>query len=81
MSALPPDAPRLHAIMAFLDKQIADNETVGTYLRLQRNCRTSGHRACRGAAVEPSGAAAAQAGSPSRFRVVPSRPGLNRIRR
>lgn len=36
MSALPPDAPRLHAILAFLDKQIADNKAIGIYLHLQR---------------------------------------------
>jgi len=36
MSALPPDVPRLRAILRHLDEQIADNETVGVYLRLQR---------------------------------------------
>jgi hypothetical protein len=36
MSALPPDPPRLRAILAYLDKQLAENETVGIYLRLQR---------------------------------------------
>ncbi|MDQ0904364.1 hypothetical protein QFZ22_000349 [Streptomyces canus] len=36
MSELPPDAPRLRAILTHLDKQIADNDTVGIYLRLQR---------------------------------------------
>ncbi|MEV6168189.1 DUF6233 domain-containing protein [Streptomyces sp. NPDC051954] len=36
MSELPPDAARLRAIMTFLDEQIARNDTVGVYLRLQR---------------------------------------------
>jgi hypothetical protein len=36
MSELPPDAPRLRAILAHLDKQVADHEAVGIYLRLQR---------------------------------------------
>ncbi|MER5917860.1 hypothetical protein ABT124_48175 [Streptomyces sp. NPDC001982] len=35
MSELPPDPPRLRAIPAHLDQQLADNQTVGTYLRLQ----------------------------------------------
>ncbi|MFF3467820.1 DUF6233 domain-containing protein [Streptomyces sp. NPDC001984] len=37
MSALPPDAQRLRAILRHLDLQIAENETVGLYLRLQRD--------------------------------------------
>ncbi|GGJ14403.1 DUF6233 domain-containing protein [Streptomyces brasiliensis] len=37
MSELPSDPPRLHAILAHLDKQIADTETVAIYLRLQRD--------------------------------------------
>ncbi|MER6465786.1 DUF6233 domain-containing protein [Streptomyces sp. NPDC001228] len=37
MSELPPDAPRLRAILAHLDQQIADTDTIGTYLRLQRD--------------------------------------------
>ncbi|MFF4307912.1 hypothetical protein [Streptomyces sp. NPDC001601] len=37
MNELPPDSPRLRAILAHLDKQIADTETVATYLRLQRH--------------------------------------------
>ncbi|MFG2885750.1 DUF6233 domain-containing protein [Streptomyces sp. NPDC048297] len=36
MSDLPSDPPRLHAILAYLDRQVADHETVGFYLRLQR---------------------------------------------
>ncbi|MFF4316920.1 hypothetical protein ACWDFR_39180 [Streptomyces sp. 900105755] len=35
MNELPPDAPRLRAILAYLDKQLADTDTVATYLRLQ----------------------------------------------
>ncbi|OIJ88273.1 DUF6233 domain-containing protein [Streptomyces colonosanans] len=37
MSALPPDAPRLRAILRHLEEQIADNETLGIYLHLQRD--------------------------------------------
>ncbi|MCN9242691.1 DUF6233 domain-containing protein [Streptomyces sp. RY43-2] len=37
MSALPPDAPRLRAILRHLEEQLADNETLGVYLRLQRD--------------------------------------------
>ncbi|MEV7242758.1 DUF6233 domain-containing protein [Streptomyces sp. NPDC093248] len=33
---LPPDPRRLRVILAHLDGEIADNETVATYLRLQR---------------------------------------------
>ncbi|QOV37199.1 hypothetical protein IM697_01660 [Streptomyces ferrugineus] len=36
MAELPPDARRLRAILANLDEQIASHETVGIYLRLQR---------------------------------------------
>ena len=36
MTDLPPDAPRLRAILAHLDQQVADHEAVGIYLRLQR---------------------------------------------
>lgn len=36
MSELPPDAQRLRAILAHLDRQITDHEAVGIYLRLQR---------------------------------------------
>ncbi|WP_329217038.1 DUF6233 domain-containing protein [Streptomyces sp. NBC_01485] len=49
MSALPPDTPRLRAILRHLDQQITDNETVGLYLRLQRDAvskalgRAEGH--------------------------------------
>ncbi|NUS82990.1 MAG: hypothetical protein HOY75_09600 [Streptomyces sp.] len=37
MSELPPDPPRLRAILAHLEHQIAETETVGIYLRLQRD--------------------------------------------
>ncbi|MEV7364229.1 DUF6233 domain-containing protein [Streptomyces sp. NPDC091299] len=37
MSDLPPDPARLRAILAHLDRQLADNETVGIYLRIQRD--------------------------------------------
>ncbi|MGV9247837.1 DUF6233 domain-containing protein [Streptomyces sp. NPDC003710] len=37
MSLLPPDPSRLRAILAHLDRQITENETVGIYLRLQRD--------------------------------------------
>ncbi|MCZ4605190.1 DUF6233 domain-containing protein [Streptomyces sp. Lzd4kr] len=36
MAELPPDARRLRAILAYLDEQVASHETVGIYLRLQR---------------------------------------------
>lgn len=35
MAALPPDPRRLRAILAYLETRIAENETVGIYLRLQ----------------------------------------------
>ncbi|MGW2998690.1 DUF6233 domain-containing protein [Streptomyces sp. NPDC001155] len=34
---LPPDQSRLRAILAHLDRQIAENDTIGIYLRLQRD--------------------------------------------
>lgn len=37
MNELPPDPPRLRKILRHLEDQLADNETVGTYLRLQRD--------------------------------------------
>lgn len=36
VNELPPDPPRLRAILAYLDRQIAEHETIGTYLQLQR---------------------------------------------
>ncbi|WP_079175571.1 DUF6233 domain-containing protein [Streptomyces sp. F-1] len=37
MSDLPPDPSRLQTILAYLERQITENETIGTYLRLQRD--------------------------------------------
>lgn len=37
MTDLPPDAPRLRAILAHLEQQVADHDAVGIYLRLQRD--------------------------------------------
>ena len=48
MSELPPDAPRLRAILAHLDQQITDHETLGIFLRLQRRAVQAG--LARGAA-------------------------------
>ncbi|MFJ4931674.1 DUF6233 domain-containing protein [Streptomyces sp. NPDC088736] len=36
MSDLPPDPARLRAILAHLDRQLVDADTIRTYLRLQR---------------------------------------------
>ncbi|MFF4442830.1 DUF6233 domain-containing protein [Streptomyces sp. NPDC001621] len=35
MNELPPDPPRLRALLAYLDQRLAETETVATYLRLQ----------------------------------------------
>jgi hypothetical protein len=37
MTELPPDPPRLRAILAHLERQVAENDTIGRYLRLQRD--------------------------------------------
>lgn len=37
MNELPQDPPRLRTILKHLDEQVADNETIGLYLRLQRD--------------------------------------------
>ncbi|MEU1596183.1 DUF6233 domain-containing protein [Streptomyces sp. NPDC005708] len=37
MSELPPDAERLRVLLAWLEAQVTDNETVGIFLRLQRD--------------------------------------------
>lgn len=37
MNELPPDPARLRAILRYLDQQITDNDTIGIYLRLQRD--------------------------------------------
>ncbi|MGW7241525.1 DUF6233 domain-containing protein [Streptomyces sp. NPDC054804] len=55
MNELPPDPPRLRAILAHLDKQIADTETVATYLRLQhRDVLAAISRAERKATPRPA---------------------------
>ncbi|MFE2386092.1 DUF6233 domain-containing protein [Streptomyces misionensis] len=37
MPDLPPDPPRLRAILEHLERQVAETETIGIYLRLQRD--------------------------------------------
>ncbi|MGI5133859.1 MULTISPECIES: DUF6233 domain-containing protein [unclassified Streptomyces] len=37
MNELPPDPARLRVILAWLEEQVTDNETVGIFLRLQRD--------------------------------------------
>ncbi|MBK3572622.1 hypothetical protein JHN63_02040 [Streptomyces sp. MBT65] len=37
MSELPPDPPRLRAILTHLEQQLAATDTIATYLRLQRD--------------------------------------------
>jgi hypothetical protein len=37
VNELPPDPARLRAILAHLERQVADHEAVGIYLRLQRD--------------------------------------------
>ena len=37
VSELPPDPTRLRAILAHLERQLAETETIGIYLRLQRD--------------------------------------------
>ncbi|MER5546480.1 DUF6233 domain-containing protein [Streptomyces sp. NPDC001233] len=52
---LPPDPHRLRAILAFLNEQIADNDTLATYLRIQRDAvRDALARAERPAQQQPS---------------------------
>ncbi|MGW3852246.1 DUF6233 domain-containing protein [Streptomyces fagopyri] len=51
MSELPPDPARLRAILAHLDKQLADTDTIRTYLRLQRE---QVQRALQAAAGQPA---------------------------
>ncbi|MFE0257259.1 DUF6233 domain-containing protein [Streptomyces sp. NPDC059010] len=59
MSELPPDPVRLRAILAYLDKQLADGETVVIYLRLQR-------KAVQDALARADGVLAPSPGPPSR---------------
>lgn len=49
VNELPPDAARLRVILAWLDKQIADNATVGTYLQLQRDAVARALKGAQGA--------------------------------
>ncbi|MFF5438765.1 hypothetical protein [Streptomyces achromogenes] len=37
MTELPPGPPRLRAILAHLDRQVAQTDTIGRYLHLQRD--------------------------------------------
>jgi hypothetical protein len=68
VNELPPDLKRLRAVLAHLDRQLTDNETVGTYLRLQRD---TVQRAL--AAAEP---APAQQQRPEPPRQPTARPGM-----
>ncbi|MFJ6669059.1 DUF6233 domain-containing protein [Streptomyces sp. NPDC091383] len=63
MSDLPPDPSRLRAILTHLERQIAETETVGIYLRLQRDeVREALERASSG----PSRVRPAQQAGPQR---------------
>ncbi|WP_435271143.1 DUF6233 domain-containing protein [Streptomyces sp. 1222.5] len=53
MDELPPDAPRLRAILAYLDQRLTETETVATYLRLQT---AAVRQALTAAARQPPGA-------------------------
>ncbi|MGW9028269.1 DUF6233 domain-containing protein [Streptomyces sp. NPDC055722] len=53
MAELPPDPARLRAILAFLEKRVAENETVGIYLRLQRDAVREALTRAEG--LEPTG--------------------------
>ena len=37
MSDLPPDPPRLRAVLEHLERQVAETEAIGIYLRLRRD--------------------------------------------
>ena len=37
MTDLPPDPPRLRALLGFLERRIAENDTIGTYLRIEHD--------------------------------------------
>ncbi|MGW3852979.1 DUF6233 domain-containing protein [Streptomyces fagopyri] len=54
MSELPPDPARLRAILAHLDKQLADTDTIRTYLRLQREQVQRALQAASGQPTRPS---------------------------
>ncbi|MFJ5307456.1 DUF6233 domain-containing protein [Streptomyces sp. NPDC088350] len=62
MNDLPPDLPRLRVILAYLDQQLTEQETIGIYLRLQRRD------------VERAIAHADRAAIPRSSLVVPTRP-------
>lgn len=51
MSELPPDPARLRAILTHLDQQLADTDTIRTYLHLQRE---EVQRALQAAARQPA---------------------------
>ncbi|MFL4904798.1 DUF6233 domain-containing protein [Streptomyces sp. MMS24-I2-30] len=74
MSELPPDPPRLRAILAHLEQQLADNETVGIYLRLQRDVV---RRALT--AAEPAPAPAQRKRQPDPPRQPTAQPGTYRL--
>ncbi len=65
MSELPPDTRRLRAILAFLEEQITENETVATYLRLQ-------HAAVRAALARAEGRTASRRSQPGSSAARPS---------
>lgn len=69
MSDLPPDAARLRAILRYLEDQAADNETVGVYLRLQRDtvlkALADAERSQRGEGGEPARAGEKPAARPA----------------
>ncbi|MEV6667920.1 DUF6233 domain-containing protein [Streptomyces nigra] len=76
MSALPPDAPRLRALLAFLEEQIAENQTVGMYLRLQRDAvREALARAEGGGPTQRAKTKSAQQRRPALPSFAPSRSG------
>lgn len=68
VNELPPDPPRLRAILGYLEKQLAEEETVLTYLRLQ--VESVRHALTVAEAQKP-----AESGPPPR-RAVASRPAL-----
>jgi hypothetical protein len=69
MTELPPDPPRLRAILAHLEQQLADTETVGIYLRLQvdavRKALTAAERPAPGRQQLPQSRPALAAPAPT----------------
>jgi hypothetical protein len=51
---LPPDPGRLRIILAFLNEQFAENETLTTYLRIQRDAVHEALARAERPAQEPS---------------------------